>query len=124
VKVSCPCKRRKEEFRCFNINSQDVPLACDAECSAQRQAAEAERQRNARQQQSHEESEMDRREAELFEKRQQEGGGSKRRRRNRRTECVDEEGARFWSKYRLPLASLAVLLALAAVTWHFVFTAE
>ena len=121
VKAACPCKRRKEEFRCFNINSLAVALACDAECTALRQATEEERRRAAREQ-SAEETELSRREAELFEKRQQEGG-SKRRRRNRRTECQEDEGGSFFSRYKILLFSLAVL-AVAVISMHFVYNTE
>lgn len=124
VKVTCPCKRRKEEFRCFNINTLEVALACDADCDAQRQAAEEERRRRTAQDQGHEESELSRREAELFEKRQQEGGGAKRRRRNRRTECQESEDSGSWvGRYRLPMACLAVA-AIAVLSWHLVYNAD
>lgn len=116
VKTTCPCKRRKEEFRCFNINSLAVPLACDDECAAARLAAEEERRRAVREQ-SQEESDLSRREAELFEKRQE---GGKRRRRNRRTECVEEGGQSLFAKYRIQLVSLAVL-AVAVLSLHLIY---
>jgi hypothetical protein len=118
VKVTCPCKRRKEEFRCFNVNSLAVPVACDDECAAARLLAEEERRRAAQGRHTEEESEQSRKEAELFEKRQE--GGAKRRRRNRRTECAEEEGGSFFTKYRTALLSLAVV-ATAVISLHFMY---
>ena len=120
VKVTCLCKRIKEEFRCFNVNSREVPVACDAECAAARVAAEEERKRTAKDR-TEEESELSRREAELFEKRQE---GVKRRRRNRRTECAEEEEggvSAVFTKYRVPLLSLGVLAVAVIISLHFFF---
>lgn len=32
VKISCPCKRRKDEFRCSQANVKDKLVACDDVC--------------------------------------------------------------------------------------------
>lgn len=96
VKLTCMCKRKKEEYRCFNVNAVPNPVVCDQDCEAAKQE-KLEARNKSRSDTRQEEDAHTRREAEIFEK-QLEGG--KRKRRNRRRETETEEES-FYSKYKV-----------------------
>lgn len=88
VKISCPCKRRKDEFRCSQANGKENLVACDDICKEASKHVKDENLKAAKQKED-EELLRNQREAELFERRME--GGGKKRRRNRRTECIEED---------------------------------
>jgi len=107
VKISCPCKRRKEEFKCSQAFGKDKLVACDDIC---KEASKHVKDVNlkATKQKDEEELLRNQREAELFE-RQMEGGGKKRR-RNRRTECVEEDPSFLMKHKAVVMGSLLVVI--------------
>jgi len=100
VKVTCACKRKKEDFRCFNVNSGQSPVSCDQDCELQKR--EQKNKVKMSDVKAAEEDEHSRREAEIFEK-QMEGGKRKRRNRRRETE----------SEVESPKSNLALFIASA-----------
>jgi len=104
VKMSCPCKRKKEDFRCFNVNkSSENPVSCDAECEAQRVSKSL----NKKQDEPEEFEDLhSKREAEIFQKQQE---GSKRKRRNRRQEVMEEEETSHGNKIFMLLSFVGVV---------------
>merc|ERR1712013_938715 len=113
VKISCACKRKKEEFKCNQSYGKDNLVACDDAC---KEASKQIKNENLKvvNQKADEESLRNQREAELFE-RQMEGGGKKRR-RNRRTECVESEPS-FMVKHKALLLGAVLVGSLSALLY-------
>ena len=107
VKLSCPCKRRKEDFRCFTVNSAENPVQCDDECEEIKKK-EMEKKNKSGKDRVQEDLHA-KREAEIFEK-QLEGG--KRKRRNRRRGEAEEEEESFYEKNKIYVISFVVLVSI------------
>ena len=111
VKITCKCKRKKEEFRCNQVyNKKENLVLCDESCSSAIQT----QKENKLSTKETEEDIRNRKEAELFE-RQMQGGKKKRKSRN---ESCQEEKAGFLKSNALLLGSVFV-----AVMSVFVFAA-
>eukprot|EP00092_Neocalanus_flemingeri_P035973 GFUD01039167.1.p1 GENE.GFUD01039167.1~~GFUD01039167.1.p1 ORF type:complete len:854 (+),score=216.27 GFUD01039167.1:347-2908(+) len=114
VKISCPCKRRKEEFRCSLAGGKENKVACDENCKEASKQAQKENLKVVKQKEE-EELLKNQREAELFERRLE--GGGKKRRRNRKTECLEEEPS-FIVKHKVLLMGSVCLAVLSAVMFY------
>jgi len=117
VKISCRCKRRKEEFRCSQVNGKDN-LDCDSTCKEISKQTEDENLKITRQKEE-EELLRNQREAELFERRLE--GGGKKRRRNRKIESTEEPS--FVVRHKAMLIG-TVSVAVMSVVMFFIFNVE
>lgn len=111
VKIACPCKRRKAEFRCGD--SGDALVECDTVCREAEKMAQEQREKEE-QKKFEEEMARNQKEIELFERK----GEGKRRKRNRRGHL--EENPSFFEKYKIYVifsgVFCAVILAYLFVT--------
>jgi len=120
VKIGCPCKRKKEEFRCNQTSRKETKVACDATCKAVSKQAVDENLKAAQHKQE-EELLKNQKEAELFERRLE--GGGKKRRRTRKTEFLEEEPS-FIVTHKAVLLLGTVLVAIFSVFMFFMINME
>ena len=109
--MPCPCKRRKEEFRCHQAPAK---VTCNDTCSL---AKEQEKQEQSEASKLHENDLQlrNQREAELFERRME--GGAKKRRRNRKTETL-EDSQSLMSTYKTQIVcAVAAVIAGGLLYW-------
>ena len=102
VKITCKCKRKKEEFKCFQVFGKDSLVQCDSDCKVNGKSAEKQENSNTLET---EEQRRNRKEAELFERQMQ---GGKKKRRNR-SEHIYEEKSSMLSKRTALIGSIVVL---------------
>ena len=115
VKVSCKCKKKKEEFRCFQAFKQGSLVQCDSDCVKANKGTDMESKTAVKES---EEDIRNRKEAELFE-RQMQGGKKKRR---PRTESTREEKQSLLTKKSVLVVSVAV--GVISLFTYFAFTLE
>ena len=105
VKITCACKRKKEEFKCQQAFGKSNLVPCDENCNQALKQEQSNSSKQSKQQESEEEL-RNKREAELFER--QMGGGKRRKRR--KTECL-EEGPSFMDKNKKIIFGSATFIA-------------
>ena len=103
VKITCKCKRKKEEFKCFQAFGKDVLVKCDSDCKV---GGKTEEKKECTNNLETEEQRRNRKEAELFE-RQMLGGKKKRR---NRSEHIYEEKSSILTKRTALIGSIVVLV--------------
>jgi len=103
VKITCKCKRKKEEFKCFQVFGKESLVKCDSECRVNGKSEEKQECVNNLET---EEQRRNRKEAELFE-RQMHGGKKKRR---NRSEHIYEEKSSILTKRTALMGSIIVLV--------------
>ncbi len=106
IKMTCPCKRIKQEDRCYNVTLKNPErnVSCDKECQ---KIKEEERKRKISEKSNIEEDILAKEEAERFE-RIVEGRGKKKK-KNKKIEEIEKES--FYDKNKIYVISLAVLVA-------------
>ena len=115
VKITCGCKRLKEEFKCNQAFGKSNLVVCDENCkSASKQ--EAANSKPGKQLES-EEALWNKKEAELFER--QQGGGKRRRRR--KTECLEEDPTFVVKNKKVILGSATISTFLAVFLYYFLY---
>ena len=115
VKITCACKRLKEEFKCNQAFGKSNLVACDENCKSASKQEES-NSKPGKQLES-EEALWNKKEAELFER--QLGGGKRRRRR--KTECLEEDPTFLVRNKKIILGSAAISAFLAAFLSYFLF---
>jgi len=115
VKISCPCKRRKEEFRCHQ--STEAKVICDNTCKEAKIQEEKERKSMEAAKMQDSDSLARDRETELFERRL-EGGGGKKRRRNRKTESISDEES-LYVTYRKQIFGVLFIAFMSVILFYF-----
>ncbi len=106
IKMTCPCKRIKQDDRCYNVTLKNLErnVSCDKECQ---KIKEEERKRKISEKSNIEEDILAKEEAERFE-RTLEGRGKKKK-KNKKIEEIEKES--FYDKNKIYVISLAVLVA-------------
>ena len=103
VKITCKCKRKKEEFKCFQAFGKDLLVRCDSDCKVN---GKSEQKQECVNNLETEEQRRNRKEAELFERQMQ---GGKKKRRNR-SEHSYEEKSSILTKRTALMGSIIVLV--------------
>lgn len=109
VKISCKCKRKKEEFKCFQAFGKNSMVSCDKDCKENNKNEQS--QGNSINVET-EEQRRNRKEAELFERQMQ---GGKKKRRNRSEHIYEEKSFMFLSKRTALMGSIIALVISACV---------
>ena len=115
VKITCACRRIKEEFKCNQAFGKSNLVACDENCKSASKQVES-NSKPGKQSES-EEALWNKKEAELFER--QMGGGKRRRRR--KTECLEEDPTFIVRNKKIILGSATVSAFMAVFLYYFLF---
>ena len=101
VKITCGCRRIKEEFKCNQAWGKSNLVVCDENCKSTTKQDES---NSKGKQLESEEALWNKKEAELFER--QQGGGKRRRRR--KTECLEEDPTFIAKNKKIILGSATI----------------